>query len=51
MEEEGEIVAITDRASLQKHIALWNDGTPNDEKPIGYILSWKVQILLLIFLI
>ncbi|KAF5271281.1 hypothetical protein FQR65_LT17642 [Abscondita terminalis] len=21
------------------HIALWNDGTPNDKKPIGYILS------------
>lgn len=39
MEEEGEIVAITDRASLQKHVALWNDGTPNDKKPIGYILS------------
>lgn len=39
MEEEGEIVAITDRASLQKHVALWNDGTPNDDKPIGYILS------------
>ncbi|OPC37774.1 dipeptidase [Elizabethkingia miricola] len=39
MEEEGEIVAITDRASLQKHVALWNDGTPNDNKPIGYILS------------
>ncbi|MDX8566383.1 membrane dipeptidase [Elizabethkingia sp. HX XZB] len=39
MEEEGEIVAITDRTSLQKHVALWNDGTPNDDKPIGYILS------------
>ncbi|WP_407479474.1 dipeptidase [Elizabethkingia miricola] len=39
MEEEGEIVAITDQASLQKHVALWNDGTPNDDKPIGYILS------------
>lgn len=39
MEEEGEIVAITNRESLQKHIALWNDGTPNDKKPIGYILS------------
>ncbi|KUY19999.1 peptidase M19 [Elizabethkingia miricola] len=39
MEEEGEIVAITDRASLQKHVALWNNGTLNDDKPIGYILS------------
>ncbi|MDR2228703.1 MAG: membrane dipeptidase [Flavobacteriaceae bacterium] len=39
MEEEGEMVSITDRESLQRHIALWNDGTPNDKKPIGYILS------------
>lgn len=39
MEEEGELVAITDKQSLQQHIALWNDGTPNDKKPIGYILS------------
>lgn len=39
MEEAGEIVAITNRESLQKHIALWNDGTPNDKKQIGYILS------------
>lgn len=39
MEEEGEMVSITGRESLQRHIALWNDGTPNDKKPIGYILS------------
>jgi len=39
MEEEGEMFSITDRKSLQRHIALWNDGTPNDKKPIGYILS------------
>lgn len=39
MEEEGEMVSITNRESLQRHIALWNDGTPNDKKPIGYILS------------
>ncbi|KUY30727.1 dipeptidase [Elizabethkingia ursingii] len=39
MEEEGEMVSITDRESLQRHIALWNDGTSNDKKPIGYILS------------
>lgn len=31
MEEEGELVAITDKQSLQQHIALWNDGTPNDK--------------------
>ncbi|OZI08073.1 peptidase M19 [Siphonobacter sp. BAB-5385] len=39
MEDEGEMTAITDRASLEKHLALWNDGTPNDSKPVGYILS------------
>lgn len=39
MEEEGEMVQITDKQSLQKQLTLWNDGTPNDKKPIGYILS------------
>jgi membrane dipeptidase len=39
MEEAGELVQITDLAGLDKHLALWNDGTPNDKKPIGYILS------------
>jgi membrane dipeptidase len=39
MEEAGEITSITDLASLEKHLALWNDGTPNTNKPIGYILS------------
>ena len=39
MEEAGEITQITDKKSLQKQIDLWNDGTPNDKKPIGYILS------------
>ncbi|QQS97908.1 dipeptidase [Sphingobacterium spiritivorum] len=39
MEEAGEMVSITDVQSLQQHIALWNNGTPNDKKPIGYILS------------
>jgi membrane dipeptidase len=39
MEEEGEMVAITDKKSLQQQIELWNDGTSNDKKPIGYILS------------
>lgn len=39
MEEEGEITPVTDLASLEKHLALWNDGTPNINKPIGYILS------------
>lgn len=39
MEEEGEMVQIKDLASLNKHVALWQDGTPNEKKPIGYILS------------
>ena len=39
MEEEGEMVQIRDFASLEVHLALWNDGHPNDKKPIGYILS------------
>lgn len=39
MEDAGEMVMIKDRQGLEKHLALWNDSTPNDKKPIGYILS------------
>jgi membrane dipeptidase len=39
MEEEGEMTMISDRRSLELHLAIWNDGTPDKEKPIGYILS------------
>lgn len=39
MEDAGEMVQIRDLASLEKHLALWQDGTPNDKKPVGYILS------------
>jgi membrane dipeptidase len=39
MEESGEMVQITDRKSLEAHLSRWNDGTSNDQKPIGYILS------------
>ena len=39
MTEAGEMVQIFDLASLEKHLALWNDGKPNDQKPVGYILS------------
>ena len=39
MEETGELIQITDLTGLDKHLALWNDGSPNDKKPIGYILS------------
>ena len=39
MEAEGEMVQITHRRALEIHLAQWNDGSPNDQKPIGYILS------------
>jgi len=39
MEAAGEMTQITGSATLERHIALWNDGKPNDRKPIGYILS------------
>ena len=39
MEEAGEMVQITNSRALAIHLAYWNDGDPNDNKPIGYILS------------
>jgi membrane dipeptidase len=39
MEDDGEMIQINNLQSLEKHLALWNDGTPNEHKPIGYILS------------
>ena len=39
MEEDGEMVMIKDSSSLEKHMALWMNEEPNDNKPIGYILS------------
>ncbi|NLR82210.1 dipeptidase [Chitinophaga eiseniae] len=39
MEDAGEMVMIKDRKGLEQHLLHWNDGTPNDKKPIGYILS------------
>ncbi|MBE7176596.1 MAG: dipeptidase [Mucilaginibacter polytrichastri] len=39
MEELGEMVQIRDLASLENHLRLWNNGQPNDSKPVGYILS------------
>ncbi|MGZ3944727.1 MAG: dipeptidase, partial [Mucilaginibacter sp.] len=39
MEDDGEMVQVNNLATLEKHIELWSDGTPNDKKPIGYILS------------
>lgn len=40
MEDQGEMVQITNNTELEKHVALWqNQNIPNDTKPIGYILS------------
>jgi membrane dipeptidase len=39
MEEQGEMVQITNLRSLEIHLAYWNDGDPNDHKPVGFILS------------
>jgi len=39
MEEDGEMVQVNDLQSLKKQVALWNDGKPNEKKPVGYILS------------
>ncbi|BAU54375.1 dipeptidase [Mucilaginibacter gotjawali] len=39
MEDDGEMVQINDLQSLEKHVALWNDGQPNENKAVGYILS------------
>lgn len=39
MEASGEMAQINNRATLEQHLALWADDTPNERKPIGYILS------------
>ena len=39
MEEQGEMVQIKDQRSLNIHLDVWNDDGPNEQKPIGYILS------------
>ncbi|WP_165021427.1 dipeptidase [Dysgonomonas sp. ZJ279] len=39
MEEEGQMAMITNKAELDAHLALWNNGEPNNNKPIGYVLS------------
>jgi len=39
MEDDGEMIQINNLQGLEKHLKLWNDGTPNENKPIGYILS------------
>lgn len=39
MEEDGEMVQVTNLNALEKHVAYWNDGASTDRKAIGYILS------------
>ena len=40
MEEQGEMVQITNAAELNRHLTVWNETTvPNEQKPVGYILS------------
>ncbi|WP_373514201.1 dipeptidase [Persicitalea sp.] len=40
MESQGEMVQITNLVDLNAHVQLWQDETtPNERKPIGYILS------------
>lgn len=40
MEGAGQMTMVRDKEELEKHLALWmNDSKPNDDKPIGYVLS------------
>ncbi len=39
MEEAGELTPITNIPTLENHLQLWQDSTPADKKPVGYILS------------
>ncbi|GAB3903574.1 membrane dipeptidase [Larkinella knui] len=40
MQDAGEMIQIRDLAGLDQHVALWlDDSIPNEQKPVGYILS------------
>ena len=39
MEDQGEMVQVKDLRSLNLHLDVWNDDSPNEHKPVGYILS------------
>jgi len=39
MEEDGQMVMIRSKEALETHLTLWANNEPNDEKPIGYVLS------------
>jgi membrane dipeptidase len=39
MADAGEMVQIHDLITLENHLKLWDDGSNNENKPIGFILS------------
>ncbi|SMG51132.1 dipeptidase [Sphingobacterium psychroaquaticum] len=39
MEADGQLRMIRNRVDLDQHVAQWTDGTDNNDKPIGFILS------------
>lgn len=39
MEEAGEMVQINNLQTLEKHVQLWENDQPDEQKPVGYILS------------
>ncbi len=39
MEEAGEMVQVKDSPGLENHLRVWQNETPSDTKPVGYILS------------
>jgi len=39
MEEAGEMVQVKNKTDLEQHLILWEEETPDESKPIGYILS------------
>lgn len=39
MEEAGEMIQIKNGSDLDNHLKVWANGTPNDTKAIGFILS------------
>ncbi len=39
MEVAGEMVQVSDLVSLESHVKLWENGSANQVKPVGYILS------------
>ena len=39
MEDAGEMIQIADLSSLNRQVALWEDATVKEQKPVGFILS------------